>query len=51
MTTIIERNGMRFIQSTVQIPLELKEAAKVRKISLSALLTEALMNKLAEATV
>jgi post-segregation antitoxin (ccd killing protein) len=46
MPVIIERGGIRYGQSTVQIPLELKETAKERKISLSAVLTRALKEEL-----
>lgn len=48
MSVIIERGGIRYGQSTVQIPLELKESAKERKISLSAVLTRALKAELGE---
>lgn len=48
MSVTIERGGIRYGQSTVQIPLELKESAKERKISLSALLTRALKAELGE---
>lgn len=51
MAVIIERGGARYGQITVQIPLELKEMAKERHLSFSALLTEALKRKLAEVAV
>lgn len=48
MTTIIERKGVVFSPTTVQIPLNLKIEAKGKGISLSATLKEALENKLKE---
>jgi len=42
MVVIIERGGVRYGQLTIQIPLNLKEEAKKRKISLSKFLTKAL---------
>lgn len=51
MVVIVERNGIRYAQTSVQVPVDLKEFAKVQKISLSRLLTEALRKKVTETVV
>lgn len=48
MATVVYRNGIEFSPTTIQIPTELKSAAKDRKISLSALLIRALKAEIGE---
>lgn len=49
MALIVCKNGKVFAQVCCAISPELKESARNQKINISALLTEALKNKLAEA--
>ena len=42
MSVIIERGGTRYIQLTVQIPYDLRIAAKEQKISIASTLKRAL---------
>ncbi len=46
MTTLIYRAGKEFTQTTVTIPLALKNQARKQGLSMSALLAEAIENEI-----
>ncbi len=48
MVTFVERGGIRYIQTSVQVPAILMDAARERGYSINAVLSQALEKKLEE---